>query len=124
MDRRWFRSGLRLSFAAAVIVIIVLSLLPSGSLPNVGISDKFQHLAAYALLAALGWAAFPTRRAVFRLILALPLLGIALEFGQMLVPNRSAEVVDALVGTLGTCVVLVPALVRDAVLRRSARARP
>jgi VanZ family protein len=121
MGRDWVRSGLRLAFAAAVLAIVVLSLMPSESLPRVGISDKLQHLAAYAVLAALGWLGFPTRRAALRLMLFLPLLGIALEFGQMFVPNRSAEVIDAVVNALGAYLVLVPILIRDVALQRGVR---
>jgi VanZ family protein len=110
MDRREVRIVLRLAFAAAVIAIIVLSLLPRVSLPSVGISDKYQHLIAYAVLAATAWLAFPSRRAALWLMLLLPLMSIALEFAQTFVPGRSGEIADALVSGLGAYLLLVPML--------------
>jgi VanZ family protein len=104
------RIGLRLAFAAAVIAVVALSLLPRGSLPSVGVSDKYEHLAAYAVLAANAWMAFPSRRAALWLMLLLPLMSVALEFGQTLVPGRSGEAADALVSTLGAYLLLVPML--------------
>ena len=109
---RAIRIGFRLAFAAAVAAVIVGSLLPRGTLPPVGMSDKHQHLAAYAALAALAWAAFPTRRAAFWLMLLLPLLAIALEFAQTFVPGRSGEIADALAGGFGAYLVAVPMLLR------------
>jgi VanZ family protein len=106
------RIGFRLAFAAAVVAVIVGSLLPRGTVPPVGLSDKHQHLAAYAVLAALAWGAFPTRRAALWLMLLLPLLAIALEFAQTLVPGRSGEVADAVAGGLGAYLVAVPMLLR------------
>jgi VanZ family protein len=106
------RIGFRWAFAAAAAAVIVGSLLPRGAVPPVGLSDKHQHLAAYAVLAALAWGAFPTRRAALWLMLLLPLLAIALEFAQTLVPGRSGEVVDAVAGGLGAYLVAVPMLLR------------
>jgi VanZ family protein len=112
MQDYWMRLGLRLAFAAATLAVAVLSLLPTQSLPPVGLSDKSQHLIAYAVLAALGCAAFPTRRAAIWLMLSLPFMGTALELAQTFVPGRYGEFVDALVGGLGAYLVLVPAYLR------------
>jgi VanZ family protein len=106
------RIGFRLAFASAVVAVIVGSLLPRDTMPPVGLSDKHQHLAAYAVLAALAWAAFPTRRAALWLMLLLPLLAIALEFAQTVIPGRSGEVIDALAGGFGAYFVAVPMLLR------------
>jgi VanZ family protein len=108
MGMREVRIGLRLAFAAAAIAVVVLSLLPRESLPAVGVSDKYEHLAAYALLAANAWPAFPSRRAALWLMLLLSLMSVALEFAQTFVPGRSGEVTDALVGILGAYLLLVP----------------
>lgn len=110
MGMREIRIGLRLTFAAAAIAVVVLSLLPRDSLPSVGVSDKYEHLAAYALLAANAWLAFPSRRAALWLMLLLPLMSAALEFAQTFVPGRSGEVADALVSALGAYLLLVPML--------------
>ncbi len=104
------RIVLRLVFAVAVIAVAVLSLLPRDSVPSIGVSDKYEHLAAYAVLAANAWMAFPTRRAALWLMLLLPLMSVALEFAQTLVPGRSGEAADALVSALGAYLLLVPML--------------
>jgi VanZ family protein len=108
MGMREVRIGLRLAFAAAAIAVVVSSLLPRHSLPSVGISDKYEHLAAYAVLAANAWMAFPSRRAALWLMLLLPLMSVALEFAQTFVPGRSGEAADALVSALGAYLLLVP----------------
>jgi VanZ family protein len=110
MGMREIRIGLRLAFAAAAIAVVVLSLLPRDSLPSVGVSDKYEHLAAYAVLAANAWLAFPSRRAALWLMLLLPFMSIVLEFAQTFVPGRSGEVADALVSALGAYLLLVPML--------------
>jgi VanZ family protein len=107
---REMRIGLRLAFAAAVIAIVALSLLSRNSMPSVGLSDKYQHLLAYGLLAANGWMAFPSRRAAIWLMILLPLLSIVLEFAQTFIPGRSGEVADAVVSSLGAYLLLVPML--------------
>jgi VanZ family protein len=107
---REVRIVLRLAFAGTVMGVIVLSLLPRDSLPSVGVSDKYEHLAAYAVLAASAWLAFPSRRAALWLMVLLPLMSIALEFAQLFVPGRSGDAVDALVSILGAYLLLVPML--------------
>ena len=116
MGLREIRIVLRLAFAAAAIAIVVLSLLPRDLLPSVGVPDKYEHLAAYAVLAATAWLAFPSRRAALWLMLLLPLLSIALEFAQTFVPGRSGEIADALVSTLGAYLLLVPMLLCNGAL--------
>jgi VanZ family protein len=110
MGMREVRIVLRLAFAGTVMGVIVLSLLPRDSLPSVGVSDKYEHLAAYAVLAASAWLAFPSRRAALWLMVLLPLMSIALEFAQLFVPGRSGDAVDALVSILGAYLLLVPML--------------
>src|SRR5262245_29602211 len=86
---------LRLAFAAVVFAVIFLSLLPGRDLPQVGLSDKLEHVIAYAAMALAGSLAFPRLSGFLLLLVLLPALGIALEFCQLLVPGRSAEVADA-----------------------------
>src|SRR5262249_20357571 len=109
MDR--FRIVSRYLFAAGVVAVVVLSLLPRGEMPSVGISDKIEHLVAYALLGLTGGLAFTTRRATILLLVLLPLLGIVLEFAQLVVPGRSSEVADALADWIGTACTLLPILI-------------
>jgi VanZ family protein len=98
-------ASLRLVFGIAVAAVVILSLLPGEYLPQVRISDKLEHVIAYGCLMFAGALAFPSMRATLRLAVLLPLLGIALEFGQMLVPGRTAEVGDAVADTVGVVIV-------------------
>src|SRR5262249_23684417 len=102
---------LKYTFAAGTIAVIVLSLLPGKDMPSLGLSDKLEHLLAYALLGLTGGLAFPTLRAAAALLMLLPLLGIALGIGQLLVPGRSAEIADALADCAGMAIALVPILI-------------
>jgi VanZ family protein len=108
----------RLAFVVTVLTVIGLSLLPGRDLPQVGLSDKLEHVIAYAGMALTGGLAFPRGSAVLRLAILLPLLGIALEFCQLLVPGRSAEVADAVADTIGVLLVVLPFLVLQRVLVR------
>jgi VanZ family protein len=112
---------LKLAFAATVATVIVLSLLTGRDLPQVGLPDKLEHVIAYAGMALAGSLAFPRLPAFLRLLVLLPALGIALEFCQMLVPGRSAEVGDAVADTIGVLLVIVPALVLQRMWGRHAR---
>ena len=115
---RPFEAVLKLAFAVTVLTVIVLSLLPGRDLPQVGLSDKLEHVIAYAGMALTGCLAFPRKSAFLWLLVLLPALGIALEFCQMLVPGRSAEVADAVADTIGVLLVIVPALALRALSRR------
>jgi VanZ family protein len=102
--------ALKLVFVIGVIAIGVLSLLPATQAPSL-FPDKFEHLAAYALVGLVGGLAFPTRRATILLIVGLLMLAIALEIGQEFVPGRATDVADAVFSGLGACCALVPRLV-------------
>jgi VanZ family protein len=104
------RAVLKGIFAAGAVAVIVLSLLPGKELPSLGVSDKIEHAAAYALLGLAGGLAFPSRRATIALLLLLPLLGIALEIAQLVVPQRSSDVADALADWIGAVLTLLPIL--------------
>ena len=104
------RTVLRCVFAAGTLAVAVLSLLPGKEIPSLGVSDKIEHVAAYALLGLTGGFAFPTRRAAMLLLVLLPLLGIGLEIAQLLVPDRSSEVADALADWIGAALPLLPIL--------------
>jgi VanZ family protein len=97
-------------FAAGIVAVVILSLLPGKDIPPTGVSDKIEHVVAYALLGLAGGLAFPTRRSAIALLVLLPLLGIVLEFAQLLVPDRSAEAADALADLIGTALTLIPIL--------------
>jgi VanZ family protein len=100
----------RYMFAAGIVAVVTLSLLPGNDMPSVDVSDKIEHAVAYALLGLTGGLGFPTRRAAIVLLVLLPLLGVALEIGQLRVPERSAEVADALADWIGAALTLLPIL--------------
>ena len=115
-SRRAIASAVKLAFVGATLMVVVLSLLPGNDLPAVGISDKFEHIIAYAVLALLGGLAFPD--ATVLLAVALPALGVAMEICQLVVQGRSAEVGDAVADAIGVGLILIPLTVLRIVQRR------
>jgi VanZ family protein len=105
-----FKIVSRYIFAAGVVAVVTLSLLPGKDMPSLGVSDKFEHVVAYALLGLFGGLAFQTRRATILMLVSLPILGIALELAQLFVPERSSEVADALADWIGASLTLLPIL--------------
>ncbi len=89
------------------MLVVVGSLLPDNSrvirvLARLDISDKFQHFAAYAVLAFL--PVVHERAGVVKSIaFALIGLGVVLEFGQSLA-TRHFEIADMLADTVGVFV--------------------
>ena len=94
----------RLAFVAAVIAVLVLSLLPASELPKFTRGwDKIQHVLAYVGLGLLGLAAWPERAMlVFAALLA---FGAGIEVLQGLSGWRSAEWGDLLADAIGLGVV-------------------
>ena len=74
--RYWMASGLLL-----VLAVVVLSLLPVRELPNVNVSDKIEHAAAYLML-SLWFGGLLRVRAFLGLGLALLALGGGIELAQ------------------------------------------
>lgn len=92
-----FRTALAIT--AAAIALLALSPMPAPSGPE-GI-DKIQHLAAFAVLAALAEGAYPERSASLRrwgLVLG---YGLLIEAIQALLPYRDASWADLIANALG-----------------------
>lgn len=104
---------LRLAFAAVLLGVLVLSLLPpsAGSLVTVG-WDKANHASAFLALGVLGQAAYPGRTAL--VTVGLLAYGVAIEVLQGMTAWRSAEAGDLLADAIG----IVAALAAVALLRR------
>ena len=115
-SRRALSSAFKLTFVGATLMVAVLSLLPGNDLPAVGISDKFEHIIAYAVLALLGGLEIPGETVL--LAVGLSALGVAMEICQMVVPGRSAEIGDAVADAIGVGLSLVPLAVLRLVRRR------
>jgi VanZ family protein len=90
---------LKICFIFGLVSIGVLSLLPQEALPDTGVSDKLEHLAAYAILCLVGQYAFDGR--VRRLAIGLILYGVLLEGLQSLVPGRYPSPADIVANSLG-----------------------
>src|SRR3954452_3717959 len=107
MIRVWLR---RLLFWAAATFAFVMAVLPHPpELPG-NPSDKIQHVAAFATLAALGVWAF-AEAALVKLLIGLSLFGALIEVVQAIPSlHRDSDVKDWIADTLAPAVVL--ALVR------------
>jgi VanZ family protein len=93
--RTLFRAG----FAASVLLVVVLSVLPQEVVPVFRISDKVAHFIAYAAIAALGVLGF--QGAAGGVVIGVVALGGALEVVQAYIPGRSAELLDFVVDVVG-----------------------
>lgn len=103
---------LRLSLPWLMVIVIgVLSLLPSDSFPktDVPFSDKIVHALMYGALALSYYIAHTQWRHVFWLMVLLPSFwGILFEVLQNYVPSRSMTYWDAVANVLGaSCMTLV-----------------
>ena len=101
--------ALAVLFWLALAVTLVMALLPRPPVAALGLNDKLQHMAAFAVLSLLAWLAFPRQR-LSVLFLTLAAIGGLIEILQM-VPalHRDADVKDwiadclAIAAVLGLC---------------------
>jgi len=115
--RPWLWLG---AWGAAVLAVVVLSLIPPPPVPLPRHGDKLEHLLAYAALAAGAVQLFAGRARLLAIGLALAALGVALEFAQgAFTATRMADPADALANALGVAAGLATALGRgrDLLLR-------
>lgn len=111
-------AALRLAaYAAAVAVLLYLTLAPSHDLPQVNVWDKAEHATAWLVLAGLGLILFPRRPVA---IAAFSLgMGALVEVLQGVLPfGRDADIHDFLGDTVG----VAAALAAYALIRRWRRA--
>jgi len=90
----------------SVLLVTIGSLLPATSpvmraIGNLPVGAKAMHFCAYAWLALLALLAIKNRSLAVMAALAIVLLGVALEFGQKLVPGRGFEVRDMFINGAG-----------------------
>ncbi|WP_051023850.1 VanZ family protein [Thiorhodovibrio frisius] len=101
---RWFW---RLGAWLLLVLVVVLSLLPSSVPPGFEGGDKLQHLLAYMVLGFCFAALYPRKRRL--ILLGLIFLGAGLEGLQGLVPARDASLFDLLADALGVWLGLLAA---------------
>jgi VanZ family protein len=106
------RSLLRVASAMVAVTVVIASFSPRTPVVATGISDKVDHLAAYACLTFLLPLDWSGR------VPGLAVAGGALELLQALVPGRQPDWGDAAVNTLG---VLAGWLLASALLRMAGR---
>lgn len=101
--------ALAVLFWLALAVTLVMALLPRPPVGPLGVNDKLQHMAAFAVLSLLAWLAFPRRR-LSVLFLTLAAIGGLIEILQMIPAlHRDADVKDwiadclAIAAVLGLC---------------------
>lgn len=92
-------------YAAAVAVLLYLTLAPSEDLPEVNIWDKAEHAIAWLVLAGLGLLLFPKRVATIALFsLGIGVLVEILQASPMIA--RDADVRDVLADSVGIAAAL------------------
>lgn len=115
IQRSNYRLILRAAWLGAIATVIVFSLLP-GSSPVIRIidrwdlSDKIEHIGAYAVLAFLP-VLHERARLLIWLMLLMVLMGVGLEFGQLASDGRSFELEDILADCAGLFTGIVAGLI-------------
>ena len=94
------------SFWAALAFTLIMALLPQPPQLPGNLSDKVQHVAAFAMLAALGSVAYPSAPVV-RLLVGLSAFGALIELLQSLPElNRDSDPLDWVAGSVAAALVL------------------
>jgi VanZ family protein len=110
--------AMRLAGWFAVLVIIILSVVPGESRPDVLGEKHVEHLAAYMGTAMLLAAGYPGRSQSLKICLLLPLCSGILEIVQLGIRGRSSSIADFAVSSLGAWIgVAVVCSLRGAVRR-------
>lgn len=108
----------------AIAGVVIGSLMPASGVPDLKVSDKLQHFAAYAVLSAGAVQLFASRLSWGFVCVLLALMGIGLEHVQaQMALGRVLDRADALANTVGVLIGLATAFTpwRDALLRLDSR---
>ena len=90
----------------SIILVITGSLLPASSpmiraVGRLPVNQKVLHFCGYSWLALLALLTVKRRSLAVMVALSMILLGVALEFGQRLVPGRAFEIRDMFINGFG-----------------------
>ncbi len=97
------------------IILFAATSIPSDHVPSLGVSDKFKHFGAYAVLASLVYAAlfiqnrykiFKQKPALFTIIIT-ALYGALDEIHQSFIPGRSCELMDWVADVIGILLAVI-----------------
>ena len=106
MDRRRHASSIRLLFAAALVLAVVMALLPHPPGIGVEVNDKAQHSLAFAVLSILAAAGWP-EGSLLRIGERLSFVGALIEVFQSIPAlHRDCDVMDWITDTLAIAVAL------------------
>lgn len=86
-----------------VLGVIVGSLMPGPSLPDVALDDKLEHVSVYLVL-MVWFAGFYARRFYVAIAIVLCALGIGLDLLQGLTATRAFELFDILADMVGVAI--------------------
>ena len=112
-----------LPLAVYWIVLFIATSIPSEYVPSIGVADKFNHFFAYLVLSVLLYLTLYFQKkylilkkypGFFSLIIA-SLYGIFDELHQMLIPGRSAELLDWIADFVG---IIIGVLIVKVVFKR------
>jgi VanZ family protein len=92
---------IRLVLLVYVLLVMLVSLLPTSSGISVWHLDKVGHFLAYCGMAILALLSFHVRSTRLVALLATVGLGALLEWGQSFVPGRHMSLADGIVNALG-----------------------
>jgi len=92
---------LQLIFIAYVLLVIILSLIPTAALGGELHVDKIAHIIAYGIMGFLAYLSVSSVRKRFYLFFIIISLGLVLELFQLYIPGRSASFFDMIANTLG-----------------------
>ena len=92
---------LQVIYISYVLLMILLSLMPVSGVGGREYMDKVAHAAGYGFMGILAYISFQTLGKRVIIFIFMFLLGITLEFLQLLIPGRSASVYDVLANTTG-----------------------
>ena len=104
---------------ACIVMLAVLSLMPSEQMIVTGASDLAEHALAYFLTGSIAAAGYSHRVKAFQLIIGFSVYAAVLEFAQFLAPDRYPDIYDWLAGSIGA--ILGVCLAAKMIAKRSTR---